>query len=184
MIGETRKERNFIMKKHIIWSNLNLNINDWKDEYKEWLEANNIDDRDAEDENDICRWMNEVNAEYLKDEQINLDVKTDGRILIIADLGLWNGRKQGYKIILDQNIKHILEFQHDYAEFYSDGKDIRATEVHHDGTNHYLYRVIRKNRDINKLLDAIYNGEEISNRKLNYYTKSLYKDVANVYGWK
>ena len=27
-------------------------------------------------------------------------------------------------------------------------------------------------------------GEEISRSKLNYYTKSLYKYVAEVYGWK
>ena len=34
------------------------------------------------------------------------------------------------------------------------------------------------------MLDDIYNGKEITRKKLNYYTKSLYKDVANVYGWR
>ena len=172
------------MQKHTIWSNLNLNIDDWRDGYKEWLEINDIDDRDPDDENDIRDWMYETNAEYLMDEELNLDKETDGRILVIADLGLWNGRKQGYKILPYRNLKYILEYRYDYAEFYGDGKDIRAKEIHHDGTNYYLYRVIRENRDIDKLLDAIYDGEEISSQKLNYYTRSLYKDVADVYGWR
>ena len=171
------------MKKHTIWSNMNLNIEDWRDGYKEWLEINEIDDRDPDDEDDIYDWMVETKADYLDDERINLNRIVDGRILIIADLGLWYGRRQGYRIIESNNIKDILQYQYEYAEFYSDGKDIRCTEVHHDGTNHYLYRVIRENRDIDKLLDAIYNGEEISRQKLNYYTKSLHKDVAAVYGW-
>lgn len=174
------------MKKHIIWSNINLDINDWKDEYKEWLEINEIDDRDPDDENDIYDWMVETNNEYLYDEKMNLNVEVDSRILIIADLGLWNGRRSGYKI-LGTNIKEIFNIESsgfDFAEFYGDGYNIKATEHHHDGTNYYLYRVIREDRNIDNLLDAIYNGEEISRSKLNYYTKSLYKEVAAVYGWR
>ena len=149
------------MKKRIIWSNMNLDVKDWRDDYKEWLEINGIDNNDPEDEDDIYDWMVETNAEYLMDEQLNLDEETDGRILVIADLGLWDGRKQGYKILPYKNIKYILDYRYDYAEFYGDGYNIRGTEVHHDGTNHYLYRIIREDRNINNLLDAIYNGEEI-----------------------
>jgi hypothetical protein len=171
------------MKKHTIWSNMNLNIEDWRDGYKEWLEINEIDDRDPDDEDDIYDWMVETNNMYLDDERMNLDERVDGRILVICDLGLWYGRRQGYRIIESHNIKDILQYRYEYAEFYGDGKDIRGTEVHHDGTNHYLYRIIKEDRDIDKLLDAIDNGEEISRQKLNYYTQSLYKDVAAVYGW-
>lgn len=174
------------MDKHIIWSNLNLDIDDWRDGYKEWLEINEIDDRDPNNEDDIYSWMVETNDSYFDDECLNLSKEIDGRILIIADLGLWDGRHSGYKI-LGTNIKEIFDINSrgfDYAEFYGDGKDIRGTEIHHDGTNYYLYRVIREDRDINKLLDATYDGEEISSQKLNYYTRSLYKDVADVYGWR
>ena len=171
------------MKKRIIWSNIDLDIKDWKDGYKEWLEINDIDDRDPEDEDDIYDWMEETNNEYLDDERMNLNKIVEGRILIIADLGLWNGRHSAYKIVGSGNIKDIL-YTYDYAEFYGDGYNIRGTEVHHDGTNYYLYRVIREDRNIDNLLNAIYNGEEITSNKLNYYTKSLYKDVADVYGWR
>lgn len=172
------------MKKHIIWSNMNLDIKDWKEGYKEWLEINEIDNRDPEDEDDIYDWMVETNNNYLDDERMNLDQVVEGRILVIADLGLWNGRHSAYKIVGSGNIKDILGYTYDYAEFYGDGYNIRGTEVHHDGTNYYLYRIIREDRNIDNLLDAIYNGEEISKSKLNYYTKSLYKDVAEVYGWR
>ena len=173
------------MKKHIIWSNMNLDIEDWRDGYKEDIEINELD-KDPNDEEALYEWMIEMNDMYFEDEQYNLNKEVDGRIIIIADLGLWNGRKDGYKI-LGTNIKEIFNINprgFDYAEFYGDGYNIRATEHHHDGTNHYLYRVIREDRNIDNLLDAIYNGEEITSSKLNYYTKSLYKDVANVYGWR
>lgn len=173
------------MKKHTIWSNMNLDIEDWRDGYKEFLEINDMDD-DPNDEDAIYNWMVETNSEYLSDERMNLDKVVDGRILIIENLGLWHGRVSGYKI-LGNNIKEIFDINSrgfDYADFYGDGYNIRATEGHHDGTNHYLYRVIRENRNIDNLLDAIYNGEEISKSKLNYYTKSLYKDVAEIYGWR
>ena len=31
--------------KHIIWGNRNLDVDDWMDAYKEFLEINGIDDR-------------------------------------------------------------------------------------------------------------------------------------------
>jgi hypothetical protein len=125
-----------------------------------------------------------MNNEYIFDERANLNKIVDGRILVIADLGLWNGRRGGYKIIESRNIKDILYSDCDLVEWYGDGHNIKCTAVHHDGRNHYLYRVIREDRNIDNLLDAIYNGEEITSSKLNYYTKSLYKNVANVYGWR
>ena len=140
------------MSKRIIWSN-----------------------RDDDDDQELLDM-------YLEDERANLNVNADGRIFIIADLGLWNGRKQGYKI-LGRKVSDILSDDADYIEWYGDGHNIRATAAHHDGTNYYEYRVIREDRNIDKLLDAIYNGEEITRKKLNYYTKSLYSDVAKVYGW-
>ncbi|MDE8727609.1 hypothetical protein PZH36_10890 [Ruminococcus bromii] len=36
--------------RHIIWSNMNLEADDWRDSYKEYLEINGLDD-DPNDEN-------------------------------------------------------------------------------------------------------------------------------------
>ena len=169
------------MKKRIIWSNMNINPDDWKEGYKETAEENGWEE-DTDDENNLWNYIYEELDHYIDDERMNLDVTTDGRILVVADLGLWYGRRQGYRI-LDGNVKNILSADVDYVEWYSDGYNIKATAAHHDGTNYYEYRVIREDRNIQNLLDAIYNGEEITRKKLNYYTRSLEPYVRRVYGW-
>lgn len=164
------------MKRHIIWSNRNLDLADWKDFIEEEYP-------DVTDEDKQYELISEMNMEYLRDERCNLSEKVDGRILVIADLGLWYGRRQGYKI-LGNTISDILyDRDGEYLEWYGDGYNIKATVSHHDGTNFYEYRVIREDRNIENLLDAIYNGEEINRKKLNYYTKSLYPYIAKIYGW-
>ena len=164
------------MKRHVIWSNRNLDINDWKDFLEEEYP-------EVTDEYEQYNLIEDMNMEYLEDERCNLNEKVDGRILVIADLGLWDGRRQGYKI-LDNTISDILyDRDGEYLEWYGDGYNIKATVSHHDGTNFYEYRVIREDRNIENLLDAIYNGEEINRKKLNYYTKSLYPYIEKIYGW-
>lgn len=170
------------MKKRIIWSNIGLDPDDWKEDYKEIAEINGWDE-DTDDSENLWRYVQETNAMYLDDERANLNVKIDGRILVIADLGLWDGRHQGYKILKDNVSEILYDRDAEYAEWYSDGHNIKATVHHHDGTNYYEYRVIRENRNIQNLLNAIYNGDEITRKMLNYYTKSLHPYVAKVYGW-
>ena len=169
------------MKKHIIWSNRIVDSADWKEAYKETAQINGWDE-DTEDEDNLWRFIDEELQRDLECEHMNLDKQTEGRILAIADLGLWHGRRQGYRI-LGTNVNEIFRVSEGYNEYYSDGHNIKATCVHHDGTNYIEYRVIREYRNIQNLLDAIYNGEQITRKKLNYYTKSLHPYVAKVYGW-
>lgn len=171
------------MKKLTIWSNRDINLDDWRDSYKECAEINEWDE-DTDDEYNLWNYIHETLQMYLDDERnYNLNIPTDGRILAIADLGLWYGRRQGYKILKNKVSDILYDGDADYIEWYGDGYNIKAIASHHDGTNFYEYRVIREDRNIQNLLDAIYNGEEITRKKLNYYTKSLYPYVAKVYGW-
>lgn len=166
----------------IIWSNRNLDIEDWRDAYKEFIEMNELD-WDLDDEDRLYNFMYDTNNMYLDDERMNLDIPTEGRILVLADLGFWNGRKQGYKILAG-NVRNIFSTGEDYNEWYSDGHNIKGIAAHHDGTHFMEYRVIREDRNIDNLLDAMYNGETITRKKLNYYTKSLHSYVAKAYGWQ
>ena len=165
------------MKKYIIWSNLNVNLEDWQDFLEE--EYPNV-----KDEYEQYNIVSELNDEYLDDERMNLNKVVDGRILVVGDIGRWDGRVSGYKIIDSGNIKDILYSECDYVEWYGDGYNIRSVGIHHDGSNYAEYRVIREDRNIENLLNDIYYGKEISRAKLNYYTKSLYPYVAKVYGWR
>lgn len=119
----------------------------------------------------------------ISDERINLNRHVDGRIIAIASLGLWNGRRTGYKLY-DSNIASILYSDCDYVEWYSDGYNIKSTQVHHDGTNYIEYRVVREDRNIENLATRLYHQEEVSRAMINHYTKSLHPYVAQVYGWK
>lgn len=170
------------VKKRIIWSNMDIDVDAWKEDMIQYRMENNYDNPENVDEDDVYAFATESLENQLWDEQYNLNIETEGDILVIADLGLWNGRRQGYRI-LDGNVRNIFSTGEDYNEWYSDGYNIRCNAVHHDGTNHMEYRVIRRDRNIQNLLDAIYNGEEITRKQLNYYTKSLHPYVAKVYGW-
>lgn len=97
-------------EKHIIWSNENLDLDDWRDDLLEQYP-------DA-DEYELYRLMDETNGEYLNDERVNLNIQLSQPILVIADLGLWNGRRQGYKEIPSGNIRDCLYSQYDYTTWY------------------------------------------------------------------
>lgn len=166
------------MKKRIIWSNRDIDMEDYQKAYKEQSELNDLD----ESKYSLCDFINDDLQSWLECEEANLNIPTDGRIICIADLGLWDGRKQGYQIF-GRNVNRIFDQRYDYTEWYSDGYNIKAIDVHHDGTNYYEFREIREDRNIQNLLDAIYSGKKITRKMLNYYTRSLHSRVAKVYGW-
>ncbi|NCC02303.1 MAG: hypothetical protein EOM34_16935 [Clostridia bacterium] len=171
--------------RHIIWSNVNLYLDDWRDDLKEQLAENGY----APDEITEARLyekMLDTNASYLDDERVNLNIQETQPIIVIADLGRWNGRFQGYKMIESGNIKDCLYSDTDYSEWYVDKLgDLRADAIHHDGTNHYLYRAFKDgttSEQIERLQDKIYLG--VATRSdITRVTKRLGDDIGKVYGW-
>lgn len=121
---------------------------------------------------------------FFEDELLNLSKKLPNNIIAIADIGRWNGRVQGYKI-LGNNLNEVVSSSIgcDEKEVYCDAYNVRATGYHHDGRNHVLFRELREDRNIDNFLDKIYNNETISSSTLNYYTKSLRPYVQEVYGF-
>lgn len=174
-------------KKHIIWSDLDLDVDDWRDAYAEFIEDNGYDE-DPDDEYAIYQFMVETNSFYLDDERMNLNIEVSQPIVAIADLGLWNGRFSGYKELNSHNIKDCLDTFDScvYHEWYVDEHgDLRCKAVHHDGTNYVLYRTYRDNisdEQIEEFLDKIYKGNATED-DVNTVTRSLGNELAKVYGW-
>lgn len=164
--------------KHIIWSNYYLDYEDWKED----LEADYPDL--SEDER--IALMYEDNGIYLEDERINLNIQLSRSILVIGDLGLWNGRRMGYKEIPSGNIRDCLYGDDDYMTWYVDRLgDLRCDTSHHDGTNHYLYRVYKdgvSETQINNLKQKIYYGRA-ARSDITRVTRRLGDYIADVYGW-
>lgn len=174
-------------KKHMIWSSYNLNLNDWRDGIKEMWEMNDIDPS-TKTEDDCIREMYEANWNYLDDERCNLNIPVEGRIILIADIGIWNGRRIGYKLLDSRNINSCLEFEKDcdWAEWYVDNhNDLRSSQTHHDGTHHIRYREVKPEITSDQLDNfcwKLYNGKATA-RDISKYTRSLGKRVKQVYGW-
>lgn len=89
---------------------------------------------------------------------MNLDKQIEGVVIAFADLGLWDGRRQGYKI-LGHNINGILNVSEDDNEWYGDGFNIRGSLSHHDGTHYVLYRVAKDIDEAERIGEMIYNRE-------------------------
>lgn len=181
------------MKKHLIWSNYDLNFEDWQD----FLEDNDLLEADEYDKYNAIAEMNNV---YLDDERSefryiqknSLDIRMNGYndygcILAIADLGLWNGRVTGYKVI--KSLEDILYSDCDYAEWWCDSQ-LRSKQSHHDGTNYITY-VFFSGRDDgynntsgeDKFLDDLYCGRPISKERWYKYTRSIAPYIKRHYGW-
>ena len=164
---------------HLIWSNYDLDYEDWRDDLESEYPELTEDERYYK--------MLEINRDYLDDERVNLNIQLSQPILVIADLGLWTGRHSGYKEILSGNIRDCLYSEYDYTTWYVDKDgDFRCDDVHHDGTNHYLYRVFKdsttdEQREV--LLDKIYCGIA-TQADIDRVTQRLGDEIGKVYGWE
>lgn len=166
------------MDRRIIWSDMSLDIEDWRDD----LQADYPD----LSENELYQKMCEINSDYLGDERMNLNIQLSQPIIVIGDIGRWNGRVSGYKMIDSGNIKDCLYSDTDYTEWYVDKYgDLRADAAHHDGTNHYLYRAVKDNaspEQVERLKDKIYCGKA-TRADITRVTKRLGDEIAAVYGF-
>ena len=165
-------------ERHVIWSNYGLDYEDWRDD----LEAEYPD----LSENERISLMYEINGDYLDDERTNLNVQLSQPILIVGDLGLWNGRRMGYKEIPSGNIRDCLYSDTDYSTWYVDRLgDLRCDAIHHDGRNFYLYRVYKDSASpsqIELLKEKLYRG--IATRAdITRVTRRLGDDIDKVYGF-
>ena len=129
------------MKKHMIWS---YNTRNWdKQEAKDdFFEVNGYE---PEDEYELNEFINEMNAEYLYDEQMNIEHYEEWHgqkhYIVLADIGRWNGRFDGGKVVkgLCNAISECLE---DYNEIYYEEQLLKVTATHHDATNYFKIREI------------------------------------------
>lgn len=165
------------MKRKNIWSSLDRYDDNVMYELKESI----ADYHDSPVENVTDEEAENLLFSYLNDERINLNKEVDGVIVGYAELGLWDGKHHGIKIF-GSNIKEILHSNTDDSTWYADRYNIRGEFRHHDGTNYMLYRIAKNEEAAERLGERISNGN-LTEEQFRKATRSLYKDVANVYGW-
>ncbi len=170
------------MQEFTIWDS-QIDLADWEDYFsdEEVLEAYG---REL-DEWEKYRIAEELNGDYLDDERMNLNIELPEDIVVIASLGLWNGRRGAYKL-LRGNISNCLYPTYDFAKFYVDEKmDLCGQESHHDGTNYYTYRMWKpgishttRRNFLRKVIDGT-----VTRRDITRVTKRLGDYVNDVYGF-
>ena len=170
-------------KGFIIWSNRYLDYEkDWKADLEEQYPNLTDDER--------RRLMYEINDEYLEDERQNLNIQYGQPILVIADIGRWDGRAYAALEIKSGNISDCLRAigrDEEYLTWYVDTiGDLKCKAVHHDNVNYYTYRVYRPELTVpqRELLRLKIFQQMVDRKELTRKTLRLGDEIANVYGWK
>ena len=93
----------------------------------------------------------------------------------------------GYKEIPSGNISDCLSGGYDYTTWYVDKKgDFRCDDIHHDGINHYLYRVYKdgvSEYQKDRLKEKLYEGTA-TRSDVTRITRRLGDEIGKVYGWE
>ena len=130
--------------------------------------------------------MYQYNFEYFSDAQSQLDMYVGSPILVLANLGLWDGRHRGFGEIKSGNIKDCMETDYEYAEWYVDENgEFASRQIHHDGTNYYRYRRYLPDAtedEIYDLKEKLYDGTATED-DLDAVTEPLGSLVGAVFGW-
>ena len=173
------------MKKHVIWSNdcetIEALEKDIKEHPEDFVAGYSKND-------DFWAIAYQLNDDYLDDERANLNVEVGDEIIIIANLGLWDGRHQGYKLLHTTNIADCLTGTcGDYVTWYVDDRgDLVCEDIHHDGTNIYTYRAWKpgiSHAQRSYFMQKVFIGKA-TRKDITRYTRKIGPYVADVYGWK
>lgn len=166
--------------KRVLWSS-EIDFDAWRDDYKE-------DYPDAT-EDEIYEMINDQNYDDLVCERGILNINLPEPIIVIADLGLWDGRRTGHREI-PGNIAKCLDtsVSSSYgATWYLDKQnDLVCDDMHHDGTNHYLYRTWKKTATPQQranFISKIVTGETITRRDITRLTERLGDAICAAHGW-
>lgn len=128
-----------------------------------------------------CYFMEQT---WFEDEKHELELVSEGPVLAIADLGLWDGRRCGYKEL--ESLEDVMYSSCDYERVYVDSNgDLRKEESHHDGSNSILYRYWKDGlTDVQRenFLDKLYNGKA-TQKDITRYTRKAGLGIADAFGW-
>lgn len=171
-----------------IWSN-DATLYDFEESRQQVSDIECIDIQDVDDDA-VWRYINDDICQTLGDEESNLDIPT-GRIVVFATLGLWHGKVCGSRILPEQRLSAILHAacrdSEEYTVYYdTDDGEVKAKDVHHDGTNRYLFRELVSGispDDEDAFLELVKSGAA-KLEDVNRFTVSLGPRVEAVYGWR
>ena len=166
--------------KRVLWSS-EIDFDAWRDDYRK----NYPDETDE----DIDEMISDQNYDDLVCERDILNINLPEPIIVIADLGFWDGRRTGYREIPGNIAKcfEVYSRSSDESTWYLDDRnDLVCDDMHHDGTNHYLYRTWKKTATPQQranFISKIVTGETITRRDIARLTERLGDVICAAHGW-
>lgn len=172
----------------IIWSN-DVALYDFEESREQVSDIECVDIQDVADDA-VYRHINDDICLSLDAEEENLDIPTR-RIVVFSVLGLWCGKAHQSRVLPTPNLSEILHGacrdSETYTVYYdSDDGEVKAKDVHHDGTNRYLFRELVSGispDDEDAFLELVKSGAA-KLEDVNRFTASLGPRVESIYGWR
>jgi hypothetical protein len=165
------------MKTYTIY-NTDIELQD----YEEYIAEEYAELETEEEKYTLCNYLKE--EEYFDAKDL-LNIQLNNDIYCIGDIGRWNGRQYGYKVIKSGNIQDILYSECDFCNWYIDKhKNIRFEGAHHDGRSYYLYREVKSSltdTQRENFEELLYSGKA-TQRHITYYTKAIGVHVLKAWG--
>lgn len=118
--------------------------------------------------------FHETDLWVLRNNLAELDLG-DYKILAVADIGLWYGRRTGFNIY--DNLQDVFYSECDSVKWYIENNSLKFIGYHHDGTNYVTYYLIPKEhgKGVDKILDDLYNNVPVNKSRIYRNCKSLGK---------
>ena len=130
-------------------------------------------------------WLDEDEFS-LEDERANLGCERTGTIFVAADLGLWNGRRPGFRFIEGNgSLDRVFDaFCGDCFSLYVEDGELKGEDVHHDGRNLYTFWEVVDRDAADEISDLVYSGGEIPDGLLRQGLRPLGPAVSGIFGWE
>ena len=102
-------------------------------------------------------------------------------IFIYGTFGAWDGPKSVFANTRIHNLMELLSTTSTMRggdsklSFFVDGDELKASEVHHDGTNHFTYRILRSEYTLMDLTDETFAIDD--KEKINKFFAPIGKDA-------
>ena len=166
------------MERYVIWSNLDLKLDDWRE--RVLAESPAL----AGDEAAMEKRMVELNNLRLLDARINFDEELDGPIMAVGEVRVGEETAPVYKLYPSGNPTSIFYTDSPLAEFAVDEDgELRSFHQYPGGTITVRYRVFKQNTEpaiLERLCELAAKGL-LAEELLRAHTTRLGEHAAKIY---
>lgn len=125
-----------------------------------------------------------IDMEVVEFKNAASKVDLPGNIVCIGDCGYWRGRREGVRLLGD-TLDTILFSSRDIDErkIEFDGVDVTGYGIHHDGTDHYIFRVLNQTPKGDEIRERLDCGDFVDRKTIMQNSKSLRPYAKKAFDW-